>query len=471
MKKNIALFLICTLMLGMTACSETVQTSKEESTTDTESTTTAATEETFSPVKLEVVTTFAGNDGNAQNYKEYCKKWEMESGNTILDKSTLSDETFKTRVLEDFEAGSEPDVLFFFNGADAERFIKADKVVSLDEIREEYPDFASNLDTNRIPASTVDNQIYAIPVNGYWEAMFVNLSVLEEAGVSFPDADYTWEMFLADCETIKQAGYTPIAVSLQNIPHYWWEFSIFNHTGPQNHMTIPDSVDDELGQAWVAGMEDIKTLYELGYFPKDTNEASDDKTFSMFMNGEAAFLIDGSWKVGSIVQNCQTDPNDPSTLDEEKLERFGVTFVPGTEKRKANELIGGMSMGYYITRKAWKDPDTRAAAVSYVSYMTSDEVVPAFAQHTIHALKNSPAMDTNSYNILQIRAMEMLAHCASYTGAVQDIFQGKCRQSTFAGMPYIVTGEVSARDAVAEGLEKYKEEQNKNKEEQLTEEF
>lgn len=458
MKRKIALFMVFILTFSMTACGRATEAVNPESTTQT-ATETAETTEPVTPVELEVVTIFAGNDGNARNYQMYCEKWENATGNIIIDKSSISDETFKTRVLDDFASGSEPDVLFFFNGADADRFIEAGKVISLEEIRQTYPEFASNLDTNKIPVSEVDNEIYAIPVNGYWEAMFVNLSVLEEAGLKVPTAECTWEEFLEDCETIKQAGYTPIAASLGNIPHYWWEFAIFNHTTPETHMQIPESVEDELGQAWVAGIEDIKNLYELEYFPENTNKISDDEAFAMFMNGEAAFMIDGSWKVGSIVQNCQTDPNDPATLDEEKLEQFGVTFVPGTESRHANDVIGGMSMGYYVTRKAWENEDTREAAVSFVSYMTSDEVAPAFAQHTVHALKNPPVMDPKSYNLLQLRAMEMLAHSSSYTGAVQDIFQGDCRESTFAGMPDIVTGQVSVQDAVAAGLAKYQEEQ------------
>ena len=150
--------------------------------------------------------------------------------------------------------------------------------------------------------------------------------------------------------------------------------------------------------------------------------------------------------------------NNPDTLNQAKLDKFSVTFVPGTDSRKATDLIGGMSMGYYITEKAWKDPDRRAAAVSFVSYMTSDEVAPAFAQHTVNALKNPPVVNTEDYNSLQIKAMNMLAQCTSYTEAVQDIFQGDCRIPTFDGMPQIVTGQVSARDAVEKGLEKYKEE-------------
>lgn len=455
MKKLVVLILTCVLIFGTTACGKNGAqgTMEEDSKLNQEDI-----QEKTNPVELEVVTTFAGSDGNAKNYQRFSRQWQEETGNTIKDKSTLSDETFKSRVINDFATGSEPDVLFFFNGADANNFIKDARVVSLDEIREEYPDFAMNLDTDRIPTSMVDDKIYAIPVNGYWEAMFVNTTVLEAAGVSVPGTDYTWEQFLADCQTIKNAGYTPIAAALGNIPHYWWEFAIFNHTEPAQHMQIPDSVDDEIGQAWVAGMEDIKLLYEQGYFPENTNSATDDETFSMFMDGEAAFLVDGSWKVGSIVQGCLDNPDDPSSLNEEKLDQFDVAYVPGTEARKATDTIGGMSMGYYITRKAWDNPDTRAAAVSFVSYMTSDEVTPYFAQHTVNALKNSPAIHSDEYNSLQIKAMEMLSQCTSLTGAVQDIFQGNCRTATFDGMPDIVTGRVTAQDAVADSLQIYKEE-------------
>ena len=409
------------------------------------------------PVTLEVVTTFAGNDGNAQNYKKFCSMWQKQTGNTVIDRSATSDETFKMRVTNDFATGSEPDVLFFFIGADANSFIEADMVVSLEEIWEEYPDFASNLDVEKIPGSLVDGKIYAIPVNGYWEAMFVNTTVLKAADVEMPGGDYTWEQFLADCEQIKNAGYTPIAAALGNIPHYLWEAAVFNHTTPETHMIIPDSVDDEIGQGWVAAMEDIKFLYESGYFPDNTNSATDDETFSMFMNGEAAFLIDGSWKVGSIVQNCQTDLLNPDTLDEEKLKQFSVTFVPGTDTRKATDMIGGMSMGYYITRSAWEDPEIRAAAVSFVSYMTSDAVAPSFAQHTANVLRNTGAIDTKNFNSLQLKALDMLSECTSLTWAVQDFFQRDFREATFDDVPKVVTGQISAEDAVREDLESHLE--------------
>lgn len=459
-KRLIAGLLAGVMVLSLTACGgadnnqgavqETADAADGEEAAGTD-----AAEPSGAPVELNVTTTFAGEDTNAQNFKDAVAAWEAETGNTVADSSATSDETFKTRVVTDFEVGSEPDVLFFFNGADANSFIEAGKVVPIDEIRAEYPEYADNMNDDLIADSLVDGKKYAVPVNGYWEAMFVNTAILEEAGVEKPGADYTMDQFKEDCEKIKAAGYTPIAAALGNIPHYWWEFAIFNHQSPETHLEVPASVEDENGQAWVDGMNDIKELYELGYFPENTLSATDDETFAMFTEGKAAFLIDGSWKVGGIVGACQSDPEDPSTLDADKLAQFDVTYVPGNGDRKASDLVGGLSMGYYITRKAWDDPDKRAAAVSFVEYMTSDEIVPVFAQHTASALKNAPEVDSAQFNELQVKAMDMMSGVTSLTGAVQDLFQGDCRVSTFDGMPEIVSGKVSAVDAVAEGLEIY----------------
>lgn len=454
--------LACAMVVSLTACGNKEQNTggSAENTSGTKTEDSKDTQDDggsdkAEAVELEVVTTFAGNDGNAQNYKKYYQEWEKATGNKVIDMSATSDDTFKARVVTDFETGSEPDVLFFFNGADANNFIEAGKVISIEDIRAEFPDYASNMEDGKIPASLVDNKAYAVPVNGIWEAMFVNMEVLDAAGVAMPGPDYTWEQFEADCQKIKDAGYTPIAAALGNIPHYWWDFAIFNHTSPEKHLTVPQSVTDEIGQGWVEGMEDIKALYEAGYFPENTLSATDDETFAMFTDGKAAFLLDGSWKVNGIVSACQVDPDDITTLDTEKLSKFDVTYVPAKEARKATDLLGGLTSGYYITKKAWDDPAKRQAAVDFVSFMTSDDVVPVFAQHGSSALNNAPEVDESVFNELQIKAIEMMAGCTSITGPVQDLFQGESRVPTFDGMPEIVTGGVSAADAVQEGLDIY----------------
>jgi raffinose/stachyose/melibiose transport system substrate-binding protein len=88
-------------------------------------------------VSLNVVTSYGGDDGNRQNYEAAVKAYEDATGNTVLDASETSNEEWKAKVMTDFETGSEPDVLFYFNGVDSNKLIENKKVVSIEEIRAE----------------------------------------------------------------------------------------------------------------------------------------------------------------------------------------------------------------------------------------------------------------------------------------------------------------------------------------------
>ena len=432
MRKALALVLCGAMAVSMVGCGSSNSSKKTSDETSKKS------------VKLSVTTTYAGEDTNAQNYKDAVAAWESKTGNKVDDSSATSDETFKSRITTDFETGSEPDVLFFFNGVDSNQFVEQGKVVSVDEIRKEYPDYASNMKDDMLGASPVDGKNYSIPVNGFWEGMFVNKEVLKKAGVDVPTKDTTWDEFLQMCEKIKKAGYTPIAASLLEIPHYWFEYSIYNFDSPTTHNTVPAKVDDAAGKAWVSGLEDIKTLYEKGYFPANTLTAKDDETFQLFTNDKAAFLCDGSWKVGGI-ESAVKDP-----------ENYTVTYVPGKGDRKSTDIIGGISMGYYITKKAWDDPEKRAAAVDFVEYMTSDEMVSKFAGTGVTALKNGTTPADNM-TALSKDAVTFSAGVTAISPAVQDNLSEAVRKPIFGEMSSIVQGKTAAKDAVQAVIDKLSE--------------
>ena len=388
-------------------------------------------------VTLNVVTSYGGDDGNRANFEAAVKAYEESTGNKVNDGSATSNEEWKAKVLTDFETGSEPDVLFFFTNADAEPFVSAGKVVSIDEIRNEYPDYATNMKSSMMAVAS-DGKQYSVPSSGYWENMFVNKAVLADCGVEVPGPDYTWDQFLADCETIKEAGITPIACSLFEVPHYWFEFLVMNNGTVENQLEVPASVDDAAGQKWVAALNDFKALYEAGYFPANTLTASDAETVELFNAGEAAFLIDGSWKVGYFTENAAD------------LEDFAISYVPGKGERSASEAIGGISMGYFITRKAWDDESKREAAVEFVSQLTSDEVLSTFVTTEVTALVNgaSPA----GLNSLQQSAADANASITAISGAVQDTITGEAKADLFGNIQNVVTGKMSPEDAVASAI-------------------
>lgn len=394
------------------------------------------------PVTITVVTSYGGDDGNRDNYEAAIAGYEEATGNKVLDASATSNEEWKAKVMTDFETGTEPDVLFYFNNTDSNALVEADKVVSLEEIRAVYPDYASNMKDDLLVPSPLDGKVYSVPVNGYWESMFINKRVLEAAGVAIPGPDYTWDQFLLDCETIKAAGFVPIAVSLQEVPHYWFEFTVYNHGNSGNHLTVPTSAEDEAGLKWIAGFEDIKALYNAGYLPENTLTAADAETVQLLADGEAAFLIDGSWKIGFFQDNCA-----------DHLEDFALTYVPAKGERKATDLIGGISMGYFITRKAWDDPAKREAAVKFVEYMTSDEQVSIFSTTAVTALKNG-VIPADNLDSLQVSAIEMCAGATTVVGAVQDKLTLEQRGDLFANVKNIVTDKTTAGDAIVQALAK-----------------
>lgn len=386
------------------------------------------------PVELTVVTSYGGDDGNRKNYENAVKGYEDASGNKILDASGTSNEEWKAKVLTDFETGTEPDVLFFFTNADAEPFISAGKVVDIATIRSEYPDYASNM-RDSMMAVAGDGKNYAVPSSGFWENMFVNTKVLADCGVAVPGPDYTWDQFLTDCQTIKDKGYTPIACSLFEVPHYWFEFCVMNNGTLANQLDVPASADDAAGQKWCAALNDMKDLYEKGFFPANTLTATDAETVQLFGDGDAAFLIDGSWKVGYFNENY------PDSLSD-----YAVSYVPAKGERKASEAIGGISMGYFITKKAWDDPAKREAAVKFVEHMTSDEVLSTFVTTEVTALKNgaSPA----GLNEIQQSAADANGAITGVVGAVQDTITSECKTDLFANVQNVVTGAMTAEDAV-----------------------
>ena len=388
-----------------------------------------------SAVEITVVSPFDASDGNRNNFVGALEAFESSTEFSVIDVSEKSSEEWKAKVRDEFQSGKDPDVLFYFTGADADKLVEGDKFVSLSDIRKSYPDYASNMKDSMMPVSTFDGRQYAVPVNGYWEGMFVNKKVLEACGVDVPGADYTWDRFLEDCRIIKNNGYTPISCSLMEVPHYWFEYAVFNNGSITNHVKLPQNSGDAIGQKWAAGLLDIKYLYENGFFPENTTTISYDDACLLMVDNEAAFMIDGSWKVGWFLENAAN------------IDDFAVTYVPAKGERAATEIVGGLSMGYYITKKAWDDPKKSPACVAFVEAMTTDEVVSAFAALSVTALKNGTTPMENA-DSLAVSALAMTKNCTGIVPAAQDNLNASARSAFFEDFGNIVTGRTTPEEAI-----------------------
>ena len=300
-------------------------------------------------VALRTVSCFAGENDGAIAYAELLRAYEEQTGNRVEDASTTSDESWKARVLGDFAAGDEPDVLFFFAcSADSAPILR--KMVPIEEINAAYPGLDLPLSESLRES---DGVIYAIPARPYYEGLFVNADLFEAHGLPLPD---TWERLEEAVAVFREAGIVPIAVSLSDIPHYLAECAVLACATPEEYALRPSDFGS-VPQSWIDGMALIRRLYQMGAFPEDVLNTSEDRASRLFREKRAAMQFDGSWFANSI---------PPENMDT-------TLVLPVPARNGGGAVIGGVSMGFYLTRRAWEDPRRRDAAVELLAWLTSPE--------------------------------------------------------------------------------------------------
>ena len=392
-------------------------------------------------VTLKTVSMFGGTDPQAEVYQGINEQFMKDNDwVTIEDDSQSSDEEWKASVAADFAVGNEPDVIQFFTDATANDVLAANKFVTIEEIQKEYPEYAQDIKADALAiTANPDGDQRAVPTTGYWEGLFCNKDLFDQYDLELPT---DWDSMVTAINTFKENGIIPIACSLNNVPHYWFEFLMLYAAGPDEYTQIPETAPE----GWVKGLETFKTLRDLGAFPEDTDTVDNDYTGQLFLNKQAAMQLDGSWFSGQITDTDNTV----------------VVAFPGVEGQKADagSMIGGISSGFYITKKAWDDPDKREAAVKFVEAHTNKDSIQKYWEST-GAIANPAAEVTapSDLNALQKSAME-------YTNAASSI--STPTDSRLGQEPYAVltsnvvkisTGAVSAEDVINEALEVYTQKQ------------
>lgn len=388
-------------------------------------------------VTLRTVSMYGGENKTAYIYQDITHQlMEKYSGLIIEDSSQSSNEEWKASVNADFAVGNEPDVIHFFTDATADMLVKTGKLVPLDEIRSVYPDYASDtLDTALQAAANTDGVIRAVPTSGYWEGLFCNKDLFEQYGVELPT---DWDSLVTAIEVFKANGIVPIACSLNNVPHYWIEFLMLYTSGVEEFTQIPDRAPEN----WAKGLDLIKELRDMGAFPTDTDVVDDVNVCRLFMDKKAAMQLSGSWYVADI----------------EDTENTVVIAFPGVPDQKVepHTMLAGISTGFYITRKAWDDPEKREMAVEFVMAHTRQssaqrywESIGGASQATVEV---TPIKDATPL----AKSIADYINSASVIVSPTDSRIGDAYKTLVANMVKVSKGLMTSEDAINEALDKMK---------------
>ena len=388
-------------------------------------------------VTLRTVSMYGGENKTAYIYQDITHQlMEKYDGLIIEDSSQSSNEEWKAAVNADFAVGNEPDVIQFFTDATADMLVKTGKLVSIDEIRSVYPDYAKDtLDSALQAAANTDGVIRAVPTSGYWEGLFCNKDLFDQYGVELPT---DWDSLVTAIKVFKANGIVPIACSLNNVPHYWIEFLMLYSAGVDEFTQIPERAPE----SWARGLDLIKELRDMGAFPTDTDVVDDVNVCRLFMDKKAAMQLSGSWYVADV----------------EDTENTVVIAFPGVPNQKAepNTMLSGISAGFYITRKAWDDPEKREMAVEFVMAHTRQssaqrywESIGGASQATVEV---TPIKDATPL----AKSITDYINSASVSVTPTDSRIGDAYKTLVANMVKVSKGLMTSEAAINEALDTMK---------------
>ncbi len=249
-------------------------------------------------------------------------------------------------------AGDTPDVFIVSPGPNLDVYVEPGKAAALDEYLEAdgWKDtFASDAVFSQM---TYDGSIYAVPLNIAAACVFYNTEMFEAAGVEVPT---TWEELLDVCQTLQDAGYTPISISAGTA---WCLSMVAGYLCDREGLDIAAVESGE--ESWVndSTLAAGEKLIELSqYFQPTAAGDTNDVATAAFYNEEAAILIQGSWAIAQV--------NGANPDFEAKC---GVFQFPGIE--------GGNDAGRIIAKSdslaMSANTEYPEAAIALMKYFTDD---------------------------------------------------------------------------------------------------
>lgn len=392
-------------------------------------------------VTLRVATMFGGTDPAAAVYEEALLDFQDANPHIeISDESMTSEgDGYRTKIKTDFSSGNDLDLVFFYTGADAKYIIEAGKLMAYEEMWEDYPNLAKDItDFNKEAMREFDGKIYALPVTGFYEGLFINKELFNRHGVELPR---DWQKFEMAIEKFHRVGIVPIAGPLAQ-SHYLIEHFILSSAGAEGHM---DVFDNGINPDWVLGFNNLKRIYDIGGFSKDATTMDIEVAQNLFREEKAAMILEGSWLIGGCPRELQ-----------EKMTVMPMPAAPNG-KMKENSLIAGLSSGYSISRKAYENDIKREAVVELVDYLLSRDIVLKVAA----ANGGVPAAEVSISDLSPVAkdGYEMFARANFLNMPIDSRLTPEAfNEIVKYGVPYIVTGKRMPEDL----LERVMNIQNQN---------
>ncbi len=335
MKAKLLALVLCVslILMNIAGCS-----TEEKTTGETSDSKAGASEESTS------TSTDEGDDGiievvelrmmgyNAESTRAtYLKYLDEQLPNIKIKFEFVSNENFDNILNAQLQAGNGPDIIE--GGARTKLLAKAGYLLDISDQA-----FVSNYSNAGLQPYTVDGQVYATPLQSWYEGIFYNKTIFADNGIEVPK---TWDEFLEIHRTLEANG-----IKAQTMGAQSWEPMMKQSMALANNEFYADPANKgyderfnagevDLAVDWLPAVTEWYKIIEEGFITEDMLGLSYDQALDEFATEKAAMWESGPWSVGTIQEK------NPDM-------EFGMFPIPGLDADKPGWLIGGPGSSFSV---------------------------------------------------------------------------------------------------------------------------
>jgi glucose/mannose transport system substrate-binding protein len=225
----------------------------------------------------------------------------------------------KAALASRLEANNPPDSFQAHAGAELSDYIAAGQLQDVSGLYDEFG-LTDVFPQSLLDRLTVDGKIYSVPSNIHRaNVVWVNTSVLEDAGIDPSKAPASLDAWIADLDKLKAAGVdTPLALGTEWTQMQLFETVLLSVLGPDGYSGLWDG-----STPWTdAGVEKAAETYKklLGYTNSDYAGLDWDAATQIVIDGNAGYNVMGDWAEAAFQQAGLSYDEDYTTWP-----------VPGTD--------------------------------------------------------------------------------------------------------------------------------------------
>ncbi|WP_193596734.1 ABC transporter substrate-binding protein [Microbacterium sp. YJN-G] len=375
---------------------------------------------------------YAGQDDKVEFMKWAMEGFKKKHPDAKIKEVAAEQSSYKTKLQTAMSTGDVPDVFYTLPGGFLNAFVKSGQVAALDDelAKEGWGDGFIDASMDSV---SFDGSTYAVPIDIDAAVVWYNKALFDSKGWDTPT---TWDEFLTLSEEIAADGVVPVALGNKDSwpATFWFQYGQMRTAGSgQVTDFLNGDGDISFGSA---GAEMLQTLAKKNLLPTGTNGMSDQEANLLFLNGQAAMVLNGTWQIGMSAD----------APDGFELGYFPFPTVTGGAGDQSDTLAG-VAAAFAMSEKAKDKP----LAVEFLRYMTSPDVMKKYVEirKTMVTLKGATTPDVAG-PVLSGIVSDIIEPSAHLDAFYDTALPPKATTVYYSTLQGLIEGSVDAKQAADE---------------------